>query len=179
MRSSFSSRASDMASAAPEIKLEQRSKLSSSEWKELGLQLRVLQDRELQWLSVFHEKQTGYCQIGVIWPEMTAKAAREAFKDSNLIYTAREPKTKKIIGFCAVEEKPKLGWATCDGLYVDPKWRRRGIASAFLEKAFAQVKKDGLDSLELRVSVSNKEAQALYKKLGFSTVALKMEKWVW
>ena len=176
MRSSFSSRASEMA---PTIQLEQKSKLSSSEWKELGLQLRVLQDRELQWLSAFHEKQTGYCQIGVIWPEMTAKAAREAFKDSNLIFTAREPKTKKIIGFCAVEEKPKLGWATCDGLYVDPKWRRRGIASSLLKTVFEQVKRDGLDSLELRVSVSNKEAQALYKKLGFSTVALKMEKWVW
>ena len=163
---------------APTIQLEQKSKLSSSEWKELGLQLRVLQDRELQWLSVFHEKQTGYCQIGVIWPEMTAKAAREAFKDSNLIYTAREPKTKKIIGFCAVEKKPSLGWATCDGLFVKKEWRGRGTASTFLEIALEKVKHDGLDSLDLRVSIKNKAAQALYKKLGFSRTAYQMEKWV-
>ena len=176
MRSSFSSRASEMV---PTVQLEQKSKLSSSEWKEIGLLLRVLQDQELQWQCSFHEKQTGCYQIGAVWPEVTAKSAREAFKKDNLIFTAREPKTRKIIGFCAIQELPSLGWAVCNGLYVDPKWRRRGIASDFLKTALEKARKDGLDSLELRVSVSNKGAQALYKKLGFSTVALKMEKWIW
>ena len=164
---------------APTIQLEQKSKLSSSEWKELGLLLRVLQNQELKWRCSFQEKQTGMCMISVVLPEVTAKSTREVLKSDNLIFTAREPKTRKIIGFCAVQELPKLGWATCDGLYVDPKWRRRRIASSFLKTALEKVRKDGLDSLDLRVNVNNKEAQALYKKLGFTTVALKMEKWVW
>lgn len=164
---------------APTIQLEQKSKLTSSEWKEIGLLLRVLQDQELQWRCNFHEKQSGMCMIGVVLPEVTAKSTREVLKKDNLIFTAREPKTRKITGFCAVQELPSLGWAVCDGLYVDPKWRRRGIASAFLKTALEKARKDGLDSLELRVSVNNKEAQALYKKLGFTTVALKMERWTW
>ena len=112
MRSSFSSRAFEMA---PIIQLEQKSKLSSSEWKELGLLLRVLQDQELKWRCDFHEKQTGMYMLGAVLPEVTVKRTRETFKSDNLIFTAREPKTKKIIGFCAVQERPKFGWAECDG----------------------------------------------------------------
>ena len=170
-----------MAKKKPEIRLERKSKLSSSEWKELGCLLRTLIDQELLWLNGFHAKQAGACvvSVGRIWTELTAKEARDSFKNANLIYTARDPKTKSIIGFCSLEEKPKCGWATCSGLFVDPKWRRRGIASDFLSLAFEKVRADGLDSIELRVSLCNKAAQALYKKLGFTTVALKMEKWVW
>lgn len=162
-----------------QIEIAHKSKLSADEWKALGLMMRKLQEQELHWLSSFHYKQTGVMQIGVIFDEMTMKEAKSLFKSSNVLAVARDAKTHDIIGFCAVEEKPELGWATCDGLHVDPKWRRKGIASSLLKLAFDKIKHDGLDSLELRVSLNNKEAQALYKKLGFTSVAMKMEKWCW
>ena len=113
-----------------------------------------------------------------IWSEMTLKEAKHYFKSDNLIIVARDPNDQKIIGFCAIEKKLSLGWATCDVLFVKKEWRGRKIASTFLEIALEKVKNSGLDSLDLRVSVKNKAAQALYKKLGFSKTAYQMEKWV-
>lgn len=161
------------------IEIVHKSKLSSDEWKALGLMMRKLQKQELQWLSAFHMKQTGTACISVLFDEMTVKEAKSLFKDCNMLVVARSAKQGKIIGFCAVEEKPELGWATCDGLYVEQKWRNNGIASNMLSTAFNKVKHDGLDSLELRVSLKNYDAQAFYNKMGFTPVALKMEKWCW
>ena len=137
--------------------------------------MRALQDQERGWLDDIEEKQQqirGVFTVGVIWPELTIKETKNYFKTDNLIIVARDPK-QKIVGFCAIEKKPSLGWATCDGL-----WRGKGIASDFLELALDKVKEAGLDSLDLRVSIKNKAAQALYKKLGFSRTAYQMEKWV-
>ena len=156
-----------------------KSKLSSNEWKSLGLMMRKLQKQEFQWLSIFHMKQTGTACISVLFDEMTVKEAKSLFKDCNVLVVARSAKQGKIIGFCAVEEKSKLGWATCDGLYVEQDWRHNGVASNLLSTAFSKAKHDGLDSLELRVSLKNDGAQAFYKKMGFTPVAMKMEKWCW
>lgn len=158
-----------------------KSKLSSDDWRELGLMMRELQEQERGWLDDIEEKQQqarGVFKIGTIWPEMTLKEVKDCFKSDNLIIVARDLDDQKIIGFCAVEKKPSLGWATCDGLFVKKEWRGRGTASTFLEIALEKVKHDGLDSLDLRVSIKNKAAQALYKKLGFSRTAYQMEKWV-
>ena len=157
-----------------------KSKLSSDDWRELGIMMRTLQDQERGWLDDIEEKQQqirGVFTIGAIWPELTIKETKNYFKTDNLIIVARDPE-QKIVGFCAVEKKPNLGWATCDGLFVQKEWRGRGIASTFLEIALDKVKEAGLDSLDLRVSIKNKAAQALYKKLGFSRTAYQMERWV-
>ena len=157
-----------------------KSKLSSDDWRELGLMMRELQEQERGWLDDIEEKQQqirGVFTIGVIWPEMTLKEVKGCFKSDNLMIVARDS-SQKVIGFCAIEKKPNLGWATCDGLFVKKEWRGKGIASDFLELALDKVKEAGLDSLDLRVSIKNKAAQALYKKLGFSRTAYQMEKWV-
>ena len=157
-----------------------KSKLSSDDWRELGFMMRELQDQERSWLDDIEEKQQrarGVFTIGAIWPELTIKETKNYFKTDNLIIVARDPE-QKIVGFCAVEKKPSLGWATCDGLFVQKEWRGKGIASTFLEIALDKVKEAGLDSLDLRVSIKNKAAQALYKKLGFSRTAYQMERWV-
>lgn len=156
-----------------------KSKLSSDDWRELGVMMRALQDQERGWLDDIEEKQQarGVFTVGVIWPEMTIKEVKRYFKSDSLVIVARGPE-QKLIGFCAVEKKPSLGWATCDSLFVKKEWRGQGIASAFLEIALSKVKEAGLDSLDLRVSIKNKAAQALYKKLGFSRTAYQMEKWV-
>lgn len=169
-----------MARKTCKIYVVPKSKLSSDDWRELGFMVREIQDQEREWLSGIEDKQQarGVFMIRPIWSEMTVKEAKCLFKTDNLIIVARDPNDQKIIGFCAVEKKPSLGWATCDALFVKKEWRGRKIASTFLEIALEKVKHSGLDSLDLRVSVKNKAAQALYKKLGFSKTAYQMEKWV-
>lgn len=169
-----------MARKTCKIYVVPKSKLSSDDWRELGFMVRELQDQERGWLDDIEDKQQarGVFMIQPIWSEMTLKEAKHLFKTDNLIIVARDPNDQKIIGFCAIEKKPSLGWATCDALFVKKEWRGRKIASTFLEIALEKVKHSGLDSLDLRVSVKNKAAQALYKKLGFSKTAYQMEKWV-
>lgn len=161
------------------IQVAKKSKLSSSDWRELSKMLRAIQAQEREWLDELEEKQTKCAFAGTIWADMTLKEVKSCFKDINLLLLAREDNaSQKIIGFCAVEKKPGVWWATCSWLFVSEEWRHHGVASGLLELAFSEVDAAGLESLELRVSVKNKAAQALYKKLGFSTTAWQMEKWV-
>lgn len=157
-----------------------KSKLSSDDWRELGSMMQDLQLQERNWLDDIEEKQQrarGVFRVGIIWPVLTLKEIKEFFKTDSLMIVARAP-DQKLVGFCSVEKKPSLGWATCNGLFVKREWRGLGIASEFLELALDKVKEASLDSLDLRVSIKNKAAQALYKKLGFSRTAYQMEKWV-
>lgn len=166
------------------IKLEAKSKLSSSDWRELDSMLDELHEQEREWVDDISGKQArdrahGVLVIGEFRPEPTLKEIKEEFKHATWIFTARDLASETLVGFCIVEKNPSLSWATCGGLLVKKEWRRRGIASGLLETALAKTREAGLDSLDLRVSIKNKTAQALYKKLGFSTVALKMERWTW
>ena len=116
--------------------------------------------------------------IGEIRTEPTLKEIKEEFKDATWIFTARDLASKTLVGFCIVVKKESLGWSTCEGLYVKPEWRCKGVASELLEIAVYKTREAGLDSMDLRVSIKNRAAQALYKKLGFSRTAYQMEKWV-
>lgn len=165
------------------IRLEPKSKLSSADWRELDTMMEHLAEQEREWLDDIGDKQTrdearGVFTIGMICVESTVKEIKAKFKDEDLLFIARDPKTKIPVGFCAVQRKPRLGWSSCNGLYVKPEWRRQGIASDFLWMALDKTKKSGLDSMDLRVSVKNKEAIALYRNLGFSKTSYTMEKWI-
>lgn len=163
------------------VRLEPKSKLSSNDWRELGRMMNKLRDQERGWLDDIEEKQERKRDaviIGTFCPEMTVKEVKAIFKDDDLLFIARDPSSLRPIGFCAVERKDELGWASCDGIYVDEAWRNQGIASTFLELALEKTKASGLFSMDLRVSVKNKAARKLYEKLGFSKTAYMMERWV-
>lgn len=163
------------------ISITPKSKLTSDDWRELGAMSQALQCQERGWLDDIGEKQLrcqGVRMLSMISCEPSVKEVRARFKSVSFIITARDPESSKLVGFCAVEKKPHLGWATCDGIFVKREWRGRGIASAFFEMALAEVERSGLESLDLRVSVKNRAAQALYKKLGFSKTAYELEKWI-
>lgn len=51
-------------------------------------------------------------------------------------------------------------------LFVDPALRRRGVAKALMLHAVAFAKQDGAARLTLETQTTNKEARALYEKLG-------------
>lgn len=157
-----------------------KSKFSSDDWRELGAMSQDLLCQERGWLDEISEKQQakGVFTISMIPDVLSIREVKARFKCNSFIITARDPESGKLVGFCSVEKKPSLGWATCNGLFVKKEWRGRGTASAFLEMALAEVEKSGLESLDLRVSVKNKAAQALYKKLGFSKTAYELEKWI-
>jgi ribosomal-protein-alanine N-acetyltransferase len=52
-------------------------------------------------------------------------------------------------------------------LAVDPAWRRRGVASALLERLLADTRGDTERGYTLEVRVSNHEAIRLYERFGF------------
>jgi len=167
----------------PIVKLEAKSKLSSADWRELDTMMDELREQERRWLDDISDKQSrdrerGVFVIGQFKVEPTLKEIKNDFKDIDWLFLARDPKTKVPIGFCVVAKKTHLGWSSCEGLYVKSEWRHQGIATAFLEMALEKTKESGLDSMDLRVSIKNKEAQKLYKKLGFSKTAYMLERWV-
>ncbi len=64
-------------------------------------------------------------------------------------------------------------WVVTDELHinniaVDPRWRRRGVATALLRAALERGRDRQARSAFLEVRVSNLGAQALYRKLGFA-----------
>jgi ribosomal protein S18 acetylase RimI-like enzyme len=57
-----------------------------------------------------------------------------------------------------------------DGLATDPRFRRRGVATALLEAAAARARERGLGALALDTSETNAAAQLLYERAGFRLV---------
>ena len=52
-------------------------------------------------------------------------------------------------------------------LYVEPRFRRQGMAQRMLREAEGQARWWGCDELLLMVQAKNKPAQTLYKKMGY------------
>ncbi len=59
-------------------------------------------------------------------------------------------------------------------LAVAPDYRRRGVATQFLQLMYAKASKENLNKVTLEVRVSNKSAQRLYIKEGFIKVKRKL-----
>lgn len=52
-------------------------------------------------------------------------------------------------------------------LYVDTKYRRKGVAEALLDSAFEYAKKTGARHIMLETAMDNQDAQKLYQKNGW------------
>lgn len=59
-------------------------------------------------------------------------------------------------------------------LYIDPRHRRRGLATALVQVAHQWAKDQGHRQVSLQVFSTNRAAQALYAKLGYQTEAILM-----
>jgi ribosomal protein S18 acetylase RimI-like enzyme len=86
-------------------------------------------------------------------------AAFGAFVGSELVGSAAVAWTSK---FASSRHKVTL-WGT----FVSPRYRRRGIARALVEKAIAHAKANGVRRINLTVFVPNEPAVHLYRSLGF------------
>jgi ribosomal protein S18 acetylase RimI-like enzyme len=81
-----------------------------------------------------------------------------------------------------VQERPEnpicrsRRWCEIDQLAVDPGVRRRGVASALIQKALSTAEADGFAEVELCTWSFNVEAQSLFRKHGFEPKFLRWER---
>jgi ribosomal protein S18 acetylase RimI-like enzyme len=114
-------------------------------------------------------------------PTKTASYVAELVAEpKNQVYVATNG--KEVVGVLrsSIQEAEDIpGWrvrryGTIEAMFVEPKWRRQGIAGALMQAATLYFKEQGLAIIELNVWDFNKEAQSLYRKLGFRAKNLNM-----
>lgn len=80
---------------------------------------------------------------------------------------AWEPDTPVGHAYLALTDPPEL-----QDVDVRPEYRRRGVASSLTVAVEAEALARGFDRLRVTVSIDNKPAQALYRKLWYADVGL-------
>lgn len=61
-------------------------------------------------------------------------------------------------------------------IYVEPKFRRQGIAKKVFDELMMKLKEDGVDQVSFHVYADNLSAIALYEQYGFETTNIVMRK---
>jgi len=98
--------------------------------------------------------------------------APEALDNKNLHVFAAQG-SDQFVGWISIVHIPKIsraegkGHLFIDELWVNPAFRKQGIANALMEQAEALSKENAL-GLRLYVNQDNEEAIALYKKFGYA-----------
>ena len=83
----------------------------------------------------------------------------------------RWPRMMRVAAAAAgVAERPPSDALYVDGLATDPRFRRRGVASALLDAASERARSLGLRSIALDTAAGNVDAQALYRRERFTEV---------
>ena len=62
------------------------------------------------------------------------------------------------------------------GLYVEERYRNKGIATKLIKTAFEICKNNKIKFLDVNVMYENKEAQSLYNKFGFENLRIGLRK---
>ena len=108
----------------------------------------------------------------------------EALDNKNLYVFAAQWKNK-FIGWISVIYIPKIGKTNgrghlfIDELWINPAFRKKGIANALMKQADALSQEINTIGLRLYVNTANDEAISLYEKCGYASklgTALFMEK---
>ena len=88
---------------------------------------------------------------------------------ANLLFVARRPDTKEIVGMLTliVYRIPvwKKGWI--EDLVVDQVYRNNGIATKLIQHTIKLAKANGVLSLNFTSSPAREDANRLYESLGF------------
>ncbi len=91
--------------------------------------------------------------------------AGEFAKPSSLCLGAFDAATTSLVGYLILSRYVDA-WHLMN-IAVEPDYRRRGIATLLLERAFELTTGEGRRGYTLEVRVSNAEAIRLYERLGF------------
>jgi ribosomal protein S18 acetylase RimI-like enzyme len=85
-----------------------------------------------------------------------------------------------VVGFACVRIVPALAeghpHAEPTELYLRPEWRRRGVGRQLVAAAEACVEATTAEHLVLLTGLSNHDAQAFYRALGYDVWAVAMRK---
>lgn len=73
----------------------------------------------------------------------------------------------QMIGFIAGDPHPRDGWGWIATIAVDPRYRRRGIATALLHEC---EKRLGVPRSRLTVRLSNEAAIRMYEREGYAAI---------
>ena len=114
----------------------------------------------------------------------TAEVFSKMLSDPNCVLFGAE-KEGKLLGFCQLnfKEHPDIPEypirpakrAHIEELYVAPEFRNQGVATALIGEAKRQARNRHAAKLTLMVWDFNKNAIALYRKLGMTTTFCQME----
>ena len=91
--------------------------------------------------------------------------AGEISKPSSICLGAFDAETHELLGYLIISRYVDA-WHVMN-VAVEPAHRRRGIATALLDRLFELTAEDSRRGYTLEVRVSNSEAIALYERLGF------------
>jgi len=86
----------------------------------------------------------------------------------------------KIVGYAKanIRKRPPIytvvEWGDISDIYVQPKFRKSGIAKKFMEEIFKWFKKKKMKYVDLYVAADNQVAQMLWKKYKFNEYFKKM-----
>jgi ribosomal-protein-alanine N-acetyltransferase len=76
-----------------------------------------------------------------------------------------ERRTRQLLRGEAIPE-PQIGHVL--NIAIDPRYRRRGLGAALLQRGLEYLTRLGAEEIELEVRVDNAAAIALYRRFGFS-----------
>lgn len=80
-----------------------------------------------------------------------------------------------IVGFCTVRVDGMPGYfkharrVVIESLYIDQKYRNRGLGKKLLNKAIEWARKQNTDFIEIETWASNQDARRLYQRTQFKT----------
>ena len=105
--------------------------------------------------------------------------------DKQILHTYAMKTEDKFVGYISTAYIPKIGisgnngYLYVDDLWVNPNYRRMGIAEKLMQKAGDLAKEQGFYGLRLYVNTVNDAGIALYEKCGYANrygTAMLMEK---
>lgn len=99
------------------------------------------------------------------------KAAKLVPQSTRLV--AYHTEEKRAIGFLYLEEN--TDWLyTIEYVFVDPKYRKKGLATRLLNYAMILAKEKGAKKVSLNVDANSTKAIALYEKTGFEKIGFSL-----
>jgi ribosomal-protein-alanine N-acetyltransferase len=122
------------------------------------IQLRRLQMRDLTAIEEIERRSYPT-------PWSRSMFASELAKPSSICLGAFDAETDTLVGYLVISRYVDA-WHVMN-VAVTPEHRRRGIATSLLERLFELTAGRGRRGYTLEVRVSNREAIALYERLGF------------
>ena len=114
-------------------------------------------------------------QMAAITYEKRKNQLIEKSRDGALcIDLAYDKKLSKLIGYC-VGTISKDSRGEVESIYVEPEYRRTGIADAMLKRCLAWMEENSVKKKVLVVAVGNEEVMPLYERHAFYPRAIIME----